>query len=217
MFTGIVEELGTVVKRAASDGNDDLVIEAREVLSDLKVGHSIAVSGVCLTVVAIDGRQFAVQVIPETLKRTSLGNVATGEKVNLERALSPMDRFHGHVVQGHIETVGVVSQITKSGADIRMTVTLDDRWLRYCITKGSVTLDGVSLTIADISAAAFTVALIPHTLERTNLGLKELGDQVNIETDIIARYLERFWDYDMDDDLRMGDMSRTQKWGFGES
>ena len=217
MFTGIIEEMGTVVSRTPSDGKEDLVIEGKEVLSDLKVGHSIAVNGVCLTAVAVEGRNFTVEVIPETLDRTSLGNVTTGEKVNLERALSPMDRFHGHVVQGHVETVGVISQITKSRGDIRMTVMMDHEWLRYCIPKGSVTLNGVSLTIADISANDIIVALIPHTLEITNLGLKEMGDQVNVETDIFARYFERFLEYDLDDDPQLPDVSRVPRWGVGES
>ncbi|MCH8328062.1 MAG: riboflavin synthase [Candidatus Marinimicrobia bacterium] len=217
MFTGIIEEMGTVVSRTPADGTEELVIEAKEVLGDLKVGHSISVNGVCLTAVAVQGHDFTVQVIPETLDRTSLGNVTPGEKVNLERALSAMDRFHGHVVQGHVETVGVISQITQSGGDIRMRVMIDREWLRYCIPKGSVTLNGVSLTIADISISDIIVALIPHTLDMTNLGLKEMGDQVNVETDIFARYFERFLEFDLDDDPQLPDVSRFPRWGVGES
>ena len=217
MFTGIVEEQGRIVQRGAAEGQENLIIEADLVLGDLKIGHSIAVNGVCLTVVEREKSRFTVQVIPETMARSNLGDLADGTPVNLERALSALDRFHGHVVQGHVETVGVVNHVSTGSEDVRMTITLDHEWLRYCIPKGSISIDGVSLTLADVSAAGITVALIPHTLEITNLGRRELGDTVNIETDILARYLERFWEFEMEDDPPMIDISRPQRWGFGES
>ena len=217
MFTGIVEEQGRIIQRSEADGHENLVIEAGLVLSDLKIGHSIALNGVCLTVVEREESRFTVEVIPETLAKSNLGDVAAGTLVNLERAMSAQDRFHGHVVQGHVETVGVVNHISTGGGDARMTITLDHEWLRYCIPKGSISIDGVSLTLADVSTAGITVALIPHTLEITNLGTRDVGDTVNIETDILARYLERFWEFDSEDEPPMMDISRQQRWGFGES
>ena len=186
-------------------------------MSDLAVGNSITVNGVCLTVVAISADSFTAQVIPETLKKSNLGELATGSEVNLERAMQVEARFHGHVVQGHVETVGYINNIIEHDGDVRMTVTLDSYWLRYCVPKGAITLDGVSLTIADISPAGITVALIPFTLELTTLGRKKVGDPVNIETDIFARYVERFLEMDSNEERWDLDPVRLLSWGFGES
>lgn len=217
MFTGIVEETGTVVGRTVSDSGENLVVQAEKVLSDLAPGHSIAVNGVCLTVVETAGDRFTVQVIPETLQRSNLGDLLAGDPVNLERAMAARDRFHGHMVQGHVETVGFINSIVVDGGDVRLTVTIDSPWLRYCLPKGSIALDGVSMTIADLSTAGLTVALIPYTLSLTTLGRKQVGDPVNIETDILARYVERLFDIDGDEERYDLEMDKLRNWGYGES
>ncbi len=217
MFTGVIEELGRLLERTPGKGFDTFVISGAEVMSDLAVGNSITVNGVCLTVVAISADSFTAQVIPETLKKSNLGEMTTGSEVNLERAMQVEARFHGHVVQGHVETVGYINNIIEHDGDVRMTVTLDSYWLRYCVPKGAITLDGVSLTIADISPAGITVALIPFTLELTTLGRKKVGDPVNIETDIFDRYVERFLEMDSNEERWDLDPVRLLSWGFGES
>ena len=217
MFTGIIEELGRVHERIPGEGFDTFVIVGTVVLSDLAVGHSMTVNGVCLTVVASSADSFTAQVVPETLKKSNLGELTTGSEVNLERAMRADARFHGHVVQGHVETVGYINNIIEHDGDVRMTVTLDSYWLRYCVPKGAIALDGVSLTIADISPAGITVALIPFTLELTTLGRKKVGDPVNIETDIFARYVERFLEMDSNEERWELDPVRLLSWGFGES
>ncbi|MEE9466256.1 MAG: riboflavin synthase [Candidatus Neomarinimicrobiota bacterium] len=217
MFTGIVEETGEVVERTATAGGETLVIAADKVLSDVARGHSIAVNGVCLTVVESDSDYFKVEVIPETLKRSNLGDLQPGGLVNLERAMAASDRFHGHIVQGHVETVGYINSLVVEGGDVRMTITVDGVWLRYCLPKGSITMDGVSLTIADLSAAGITVALIPFTLSHTTLGRKQVGDPVNIETDILARYVERLFEIDVEEEHYELEMGKLRNWGYGES
>ncbi len=217
MFTGIVEETGTVAERTVSDSGENLVVQAEKVLSDLAPGHSIAVNGVCLTVVEIAGDRFTVQVIPETLQRSNLGDLLAGDPVNLERAMAAQDRFHGHMVQGHVETVAYINSIVVDGGDVRLTVTIDSPWLRYCLPKGSIALDGVSMTIADLSPAGLTVALIPYTLSSTTLGRKQVGDPVNIETDILARYVERLFEIDGDEERYDLEMEKLRNWGYGES
>ncbi len=217
MFTGIVEEIGRVSSRTPGNGYDSLVITGEKVLDDLETGHSISVNGVCLTVVDQSEGNFTVQVVAETLEKSNLGEIAPGSLVNLERAMGPMDRFHGHVVQGHVETVGYINSITVDRGDVRMTITVDTRWLRYCIPKGSIALDGVSLTIVDVSPAGLTVALIPFTLSQTTLGKKQVGEPVNVETDIIARYLERFLEMEPDEEYGNIDVGMLRSWGFGES
>jgi len=217
MFTGIVEEIGHVISRTPGNGYDSLVITGKKAMEDLETGHSISVNGVCLTVVDLSEENFTVQVVSETLEKSNLGEIAPGSLVNLERAMGPMDRFHGHVVQGHVETVGYINSITVDRVDMRMTVTVDTYWLRYCIPKGSIALDGVSLTIVDISPAGLTVALIPFTLSQTTLSKKQVGEPVNVETDIIARYLERFLEMEPDEEYGDIDVGMLRSWGFGES
>ncbi|UCH09569.1 MAG: riboflavin synthase [Fidelibacterota bacterium] len=217
MFTGIVEEIGQVINCSQGADYNTLVIGGRRVLSDLAVGHSIAVNGVCLTVVDQTDETFTVQVIPETLQKTNLSTITTGSLVNLERAMSSEARFHGHIVQGHVETIGYVSNIVTNHGDVRMTLTMDSAWLRYCIPKGSIAVDGVSLTISDVSLGGLTVALIPHTLAQTILGKKQIGDAVNIETDVLARYLDRFLEMETEPEPWDADLERLRSWGFGES
>lgn len=183
MFTGIVEELGSV---AALDGSR-LRLQGPEVLSDVELGASIAVNGCCLTVVAwdTDAGWFDVDVTQETFDRTQLGDLQPGDRVNLERPVRLSDRLGGHLVQGHVDAVGV---IVNPAPDLKVKV--PEGLHRYLVEKGSVTVDGVSLTVVDPASDGFTVALIPHTMEVTTLGFKGAGDRVNIEVDVMAKYAE---------------------------
>ena len=193
MFTGIVEELGTVT--ALEDQGDAirLSVQGPVVVEDAGLGDSISVNGCCLTVAARDGDVFTADVMRETLLKTSLRALAPGSRVNLERAVTPTTRLGGHVVQGHVDGVGALVSREPSEHWELVTVSLPADLARYLVAKGSVTVDGVSLTVVDIDDAArtFTVSLIPETLARTTLGLKQPGDPVNLEVDVIAKYVER--------------------------
>jgi riboflavin synthase len=192
MFTGIVEELGTVREIHRHDGGARLEIEAATVTADAAVGDSIAVNGCCVTVVERGDRWWAADAVIETLNRTALGALEVGEPVNLERPLRPTDRLGGHLVQGHVDAVGRVDARTPlpDGSTL-FTFSAPADVLRYVIEKGSVAVDGISLTVAAMSDQAFDVAVIPHTLAVTALGHKDTGAPVNIEVDLIAKYVER--------------------------
>ena len=184
MFTGIIEEVGKF--GGLSGGN--IAIGAKIVQSDAQIGDSIAVNGICLTVTQFDTRGFRAAVMPETVRRTSLAGLMRGAPLNLERALLPTTRLGGHFVSGHIDGVGEITALREDGNAILMTVAADDEILRGVVEKGSVALDGISLTVARVTAADFTVSLIPHTRTVTNLGAKRIGSPLNIETDILGKY-----------------------------
>jgi riboflavin synthase len=190
MFTGIVAHKGSVVDVVDEAGVRRLTFEAGA-LAQLEVGDSIAVNGVCLTAVAVEESTIAVEIVPETLTRSSLGLIQPGEAVNLERPMSAQGRFDGHIVQGHVDGVGVVSGVVADGDDRRLTIDVPPELARFIVEKGSISVDGVSLTVSGVGPDYFEVALIPHTLEVTTLGLRGEGDQVNLEVDIIAKYVER--------------------------
>jgi riboflavin synthase len=187
MFTGIVLELGTVT---AFDGSR-LVVAAPETAVCAHVGDSVSVAGVCLTVVELDGERLAFDVVPETLSRTALGGVEPGGSVNLEPSLRVGDRLGGHVVQGHVDAVGSVRSVTLEGDSRRVWIDAPQAVLAYCIEKGSVAVDGVSLTVAAFDDDGFEVALIPHTLAVTTLGRVEPGDELNLEADVLGKVVER--------------------------
>lgn len=191
MFTGIVEELGTV--RAIRRGTRSAVLSigAELVLSDLKIGDSVAVNGVCLTATGKDSGGFTADVMHETLDRSSLGTLTPGSPVNLERAMPANGRFGGHIVSGHIDGTGTITAVRRDDNALWYTVQTDLKLLRYVVEKGSVTIDGVSLTVASVEADRFSVSLIPHTAAVTVLGRKGPGDTVNLETDIIGKYVEK--------------------------
>lgn len=189
MFTGIVAQKGTVVF-VADGGGKRLTFDAGP-LADLGIGESIAVNGVCLTAVAVESPLVEVDVVGETLSRSNLGELEPGDVVNLERPLPASGRFDGHVVQGHVDGVGVVSEVEDGPDGKRVRIKVPDDLDRYVVEKGSITIDGVSLTVAAIGSGWLEVALIPHTLEVTNLGLRLVGDQVNLEVDILAKYVEK--------------------------
>lgn len=191
MFTGIVEEIGTV-KAVHRSGTSSLIrIEAKKVLSDIHLGDSIAVNGVCLTVTDFDGSTFQADVMNETLSRSSLGSLKTGSPVNLERAMSAEGRFGGHIVSGHIDGTGTVSDVRKDGIAVWYTITASPHIMRYIIEKGSVAIDGISLTVARVTDNSFSVSVIPHTAEQTILSQKNRGDTVNLENDMIGKYVEK--------------------------
>ena len=191
MFTGIVEELGEIL--AVEQGVESAVVRVRGPLvsSDATAGASIAVNGVCLTVVEHDGQGFSVDVMAETLNRSSLGSLQAGARVNLERAMAASTRFGGHIVQGHVDgTAQILARLPGDRWEV-VQFTLPPDLSRYVVEKGSITIDGVSLTVSAITDATFSVSLIPTTLELTTLGRKAVGDLVNLEVDVIAKYVER--------------------------
>ncbi len=191
MFTGIVEEVGRVRALEVVPAGARLVIEARRVVAGTRAGDSIAVNGACLTVVACNGSSLSFEATPETLRRTTLGQLAPGDGVHLERALAAGGRIGGHFVQGHVDAVGAIAARRPEGNSVVVTFSAPPEVLRYVVPKGSIAVDGVSLTVVDRLDDRFTVALIPHTLEVTLLGKKPLGAPVNLEADILAKYVER--------------------------
>ena len=191
MFTGIVEELGTI--RSLQRGKHSVVLSigAHTVLSDLKIGDSVAVNGVCLTATSRDGGGFTADVMHETLNRSSLGALSVGSRVNLERAMAADGRFGGHIVSGHIDGTGTITAVRPDDNAVWYTVSASPELLRYIVEKGSITIDGISLTVASVTETGFSVSAIPHTAAVTTLGEKRVGDTVNLETDIIGKYVEK--------------------------
>ena len=218
MFTGIVEELGNISQIKKTDTGKQFTITAEAIMDDLKVGDSVSVNGVCLTVTTYDESSFNLDLVQETLKKSNLGDLKKENSVNLERAITLSTRLGGHILQGHVETVGVIMDKVPSGDGATLSVGIDPGFMRYCISKGSIALDGVSLTIASMSENIIKIALIPHTLAMTTLGLKDVGDSLNIETDIIGKYIERLMSFeDEDDQMEELLLKGLKNWEFGES
>lgn len=191
MFTGIVSQIGTV-EDVSDDGAGRRLVLSAPGIGEMSIGASISVNGVCLTAVEIGDDKVSVEVIPETLQRTNLGTVLQASQVNLERPMPADGRFDGHIVQGHVDGVGTVSDVERSDdGGVVMKVEIPETLHRYLVEKGSITIDGVSLTVASLTDNGFSVALIPHTLEVTTLGLRNPGDTVNLEVDVLAKYVER--------------------------
>ncbi len=191
MFTGIIEELGTVkaVKKGAKSA--ELSIEGNKIFNDIHLGDSIAVNGVCLTVTEYSGSIFKADVMNETLMRSSLGSLKTGSKVNIERAMAANGRFGGHIVSGHIDGTGVISDLAKDDIAVWVTIKTKPEILHLIVEKGSIAIDGISLTVARVSEIDFAVSIIPHTGANTTLLMKNKGDVVNLENDIIGKYIEK--------------------------
>lgn len=190
MFTGLIEDLGSVESVERSDEGAQLRI-ATKLASQIEPGDSVAVNGICLTATAVDSAGFETEAMNQTLSVTALGGVEVGSRVNLELAMKASDRLGGHIVQGHVDGVGEVVSFVEDGFAKRLEVALDPDLLRYAIDRGSITLDGVSLTIADLGDSWLSVSLIPETLERTNLGEARPGRKINVECDLIAKHVER--------------------------
>ncbi|MDK2743140.1 MAG: riboflavin synthase [Nitrospira sp. BO4] len=191
MFSGIVEEMGAITSLGKTLAGTKLTILASTVMSDLKIGDSVSVNGTCLTVVSTNERDFSVEVSPETLSVTTLGSFAVGMPVNLERAMRLNERIGGHLVAGHVDGVGTIRGRHQDANAIVFTIEAPPHILRYCVVKGSVTVDGISLTVNEVSDKSFSVTIIPHTAKVTTLGLKQVNDLVNLESDLIGKYVER--------------------------
>jgi riboflavin synthase len=192
MFTGIIEEIGSVANIQHTGESSVLTIEAKKVLTDVHLGDSIAVNGVCLTVTSFSNNQFTVDVMPETVKATSLKTIKRGSKVNLERAMAAGGRFGGHFVSGHVDGIGTIIGKKQFENAVYYEIEADTELLKFIIFKGSVAVDGTSLTVFGVSEDSFTLSLIPHTLSETVLGQKGTGDIVNIECDMIGKYVGHF-------------------------
>lgn len=190
MFTGIIEELGVVAKIS----DNAMTVQASKVTEDLKLGDSIAVNGTCLTAVNFSRTEFSVDLSPETMRRTSLGQLSVGSPVNLERALLATDRMGGHIVQGHVDGTGRVMSSRVDGDSILFRIRVPKRLNPYIVEKGFVAVDGISLTVVKRGASSFTLAVIPYTLKNTNLASVSVGDRVNLEADILAKYVESLLD-----------------------
>lgn len=191
MFTGLVAELGTVEKLAQQGNSFHLTVAAAKVMQNLKIGDSVAVNGVCLTVVRLGDASFTADVMPETVRLTNIGLLHAGDRVNLERTLRLCDGLDGHIVSGHVEGLGVIASRRPDGIAMVVTITTPAELLKYIIKKGSIAIDGISLTVTEVTETSFSVSLIPHTAKETTLGFKDVGAKVNLETDIIAKYVER--------------------------
>jgi riboflavin synthase len=192
MFTGIIEEIGVIKSVRHGAKSSELVVSAKKILGDIKIGDSISTNGICLTVTSFNTGQFTVDVMPETVRQTSLSMLKNGSAVNLERALRLSDRLGGHLVSGHIDGTGKVSRVWIEDNATWISVTAEPSILRYIISRGSVALDGISLTVTSVDSRSFSVSIIPHTQLSTTLTEKRPGDLLNIECDMIAKYVEQF-------------------------
>ncbi|MDE6025234.1 MAG: riboflavin synthase [Lachnospiraceae bacterium] len=195
MFTGIVEEMGIIKSIDKGAKSARLTICGEVVTKDSHIGDSIAVNGICLTVTSIKGNCFTADVMAETMRRTSLGGLAPGSKVNLERAMTLNGRFGGHIVSGHIDGTGTVSRLEREDNAVWVTVNTTEAILKYIIEKGSIAIDGISLTVAYVDSSCFKVSIIPHTAAETTLLSKKAGDIVNLENDVIGKYVEKLMSY----------------------
>lgn len=200
MFTGLVAELGTVQSLTRQGESYHLTVSAAKVMVNLKIGDSVAVNGACLTVVRLDSGAFTADVMPETVRLTNIGRLRVGDKVNLERTLRLCDGLDGHIVSGHVEGQGVIAGRRPEGIAMVVTISAPPELLKYIIKKGSVAIDGISLTVTQTTDTDFSVSLIPHTAKETTLGFKDVGDRVNLETDIIGKYVERMLSWDKKQD-----------------
>jgi riboflavin synthase len=191
VFTGIVREVGLVVSAEEAGGGRALVVRAPETAARADVGDSVSVAGCCLTAERVGGDEIAFHAVPETIGRSTLGELDAGARVNVEPALRAGEELGGHYVQGHVDAVGRIQSVEAEGEGLRVFVEAPEDVLRYCVEKGSITVDGVSLTVADLADDAFAVALVPHTLEATTLSELRPGQAVNLEADVLAKYVER--------------------------
>ena len=191
MFSGIIEEMGALKSVQNGLAGVQMTILASTILHDLNIGESVSVSGTCLTVIGLEHNEFSVDVSTETLNRTTLGLATPGMGVNLERAMKLNERIGGHLVSGHIDGTGIIRERIQEGNAFHLTIETPSDLARYCVEKGSITVDGISLTINAVTENSFSVAIIPHTAKMTTIGLKQVGDVVNLETDLIGKYVER--------------------------
>lgn len=204
MFTGIVEEVGTVVSISKGIKSSKLTLQGKAIFEDMHIGDSIAVNGVCLTVTEKTANTFTVDVMAETLRRSSLGTLSKGSKANMERAMAANGRFGGHIVSGHIDGTGIIECFIKEDNAVWVTIAASSKLLKYIIEKGSITIDGISLTVAYVDNQCFKVSLIPHTAANTTLLTKKVGDMVNLENDIIGKYIDKLLHFAIENDGTAG-------------
>ena len=218
MFTGIIEETGTITAIERGEASARFTIEAERVTAGVGIGDSITVNGACLTIVHQAPSHFAFEAVYETLQKTALGALAIGDEVNLERSLLANGRFDGHIVQGHVDGVGTIASIRQFDNSYYVYVTAASTLMRYVVRKGSIAIDGISLTVVEADDKTFSVAIIPHTWEHTNLRHKIAGDQVNLETDIIGKYVEKLMGGDfaarLDSPARLSELSREDPYSL---
>ena len=191
MFTGIIEETGTVKSIRINGNLLKLGINSKNLVKDLRLGESVCVNGACLTVTDIEKSSFLVDVSQETVSKTNLGNLKISETVNLERALKASDRFSGHIVSGHVDATGTIKSISRSSDSLKMIISYPSSLFNYIVSKGSITIDGISLTVSSMNRDCFTVNIIPYTVKATTIAKKKVGDRVNLESDIIGKYVEK--------------------------
>lgn len=192
MFTGIIEEIGKVKAIERGANSIRLTIAVKKILDDIHIGDSICTNGVCLTVTTFDNDSYTADVMPETMNRTNFKDLRINDLVNCERAMPANGRFGGHIVSGHIDGTGIISKMTRDDKAIRVKIETRPEILRYIVEKGSITIDGISLTVTDVSSYDFGVSIIQHTQDETTLTKKKIGDTVNLENDIVGKYIEKF-------------------------
>lgn len=192
MFTGLIKDIGIVKSIKTNSEGKEFIIQTKKLASEIQIDDSVATNGVCLTATEIKGDTFKVQAVHVTLEKTTIGKLKVNDKVNLELALRPMDRLGGHIVQGHVNGTGKVTNINARGKNYEISFTTENNLFKYMIPEGSIALEGISLTIAKLTSKEFSVSIIPHTWENTILHTKKIGDYVNIEVDMMAKYLENF-------------------------
>lgn len=214
MFTGIVEELGTIVSISKGAKSSRLTLQGQLIFEDMHIGDSIAVNGVCLTVTEKTSNTFTVDVMAETLRRSSLGNLTKGSKVNMERAMAANGRFGGHIVSGHIDGTGTIESFVKEDNAVWVTIAAPGNLLKYIIEKGSITIDGISLTVAYVDNRCFKVSLIPHTAANTTLLMKKAGDIVNLENDIVGKYIDKLLHFKLEDENENSGQELDKSQGF---
>lgn len=202
MFTGIIEEIGTIKSINSNGISSQLCISANTILEDTKIGDSIAVNGVCLTVTSIKSNLFTADVMAETLRRSNLGSLIPQSKVNLERAMPANGRFGGHIVSGHIDGTGTIAETKPEGNAVWIKINCSSNLLKYIIHKGSITIDGISLTVAKVTDSDFSVSIIPHTAANTTLLQKKSGDIVNLENDVVGKYIEKLLSFQKIDEQK---------------
>lgn len=195
MFTGIVEEVGTVLSIKKGSVSSKITFGGKKVFEDIHLGDSIAVNGVCLTADILTDNSFTADIMAETLRRSSLGDLKVGSRVNLERAMQCNGRFGGHIVSGHVDATGKIVSFKREENAVWITISAESKTLKYIVEKGSVALDGISLTVASVGDTSFKVSIIPHTAKETTLLTKSVGDRINIECDIVGKYVERFLNF----------------------
>ena len=211
MFTGIIEEIGTVESITVMTDGLNLRIHARTILKKIRNGDSVAIDGACQTVTQIGKDSFNVQAVAETLAKSTLGGFKKGRQINLESPLTLNSPLGGHLLQGHVQGTAKILQWMKRGENYYLEVAIPDPLLKYCIAEGSIAIDGISLTIADLSDRAVGISIIPYTVEHTTMHSKKVGDTVNVETDIIARYLERYLNYSKEGGINL---EKLRNWGY---